>query len=630
MQTQPRKIVLWSVDRLVFWAATTIALVIVVAVYQSSLSYAYVYDDHALFFSDQRLRNGWESVRNIAMPVMTGSTYFRPAVLLSFVAEFSIFDGFSRASRSINLLIHLGNCVFVALLVRRCATMSDNGSVISMPTYAVNILAALASLLYGLHPSLIESAGWVSGRFDLMVTFFSLSALLLAIRTDREPKYWAVAVCTFAALMSKEMAITLPVVILLFRSVAMHIDMRNLRELFRTNKKLAVALFVSVALYIAIRLVVHPGLIHVDEAIVSGVAQPLGFLTLVGSTLLFYLRVIVYPYRDTNPMHPFELTDAVASTSEVGASFVVLLAALAFPLIGWRFRWSSLWLWCAMLVSLAPVLNILPLRLEGSIGENRFLTFPLAIAVCALAYSFAAIYRVLESRRKLLLLCALITTPFVVAANAAFVHATLPIWRSDATLFASCFTQYPRNVRAAESYLQSTMLTADRSTALRRIEMQYAGVEVPAALLTPLAAALAMEGRRGDATKYFEKALLIRTTDGSDNMETVSRYAEALQTWGEAKRAEPMIERAKAIRRSRAAPSNSFLIAHLEMRQAVLLNDQKRFTSGLALMTAAVPAEMQVSSRMAISTFRSNFCRDVLASHLAGVCNDEVWQQKFQ
>jgi hypothetical protein len=66
------------------------------------------------------------------------------------------------------------------------------------------------------------------------------------------------------------------------------------------------------------------------------------------------------------------------------------------------------------------------------------------------------------------------------------------------------------------------------------------------------------------------------------------------------------------------------------MRQSVLLNDQKRFASGLALMTASVPAEMQTSSRLAISTFRSKVCGEANASQFGEVCNDEVWQQMLQ
>lgn len=561
------------------------------------------------------------------MPIIGGSTYFRPAVLLTFIAEFAAFDGIPRASRAINLLIHLGNCFLVALLVMRCAALAAGAKLSALPPFGATLLATAAALVYGLHPSLIESAGWVSGRFDLMVTFFSLLAILAAVQTDRAPRHWVIAVLVFLALLSKEMAIVLPAVVWVFRCVAIQRQPWDVQNLPLCEWKLLGAIALSTGAYIALRSLVHPGLVHVDPTVASQSAHPVRFLILVGTTLLFYLRLLVYPYRDTNPMHPFDLSDVASASLAGGLAITCLVFGLMLPLIAWRLRWPALWLWCAALFALAPVLNIIPLRLGGNIGENRFLTLPLALTVCALSYSFALGYARLVDRRKLFVTASAIPTLFLVLVNSAFVHATLPIWRSDVTLMASSFAQYPNDVRAASSYLRATMNTASRTVALGLVEKQFGGPDIPVALLTPLATALALEGRRLEAITYFEKALKETFENSFGDIDPVARYAEVRQAWGEPELAQPMIDRVKAIRASKPAAGDDYLIAHLEMRQALLLQDDARFIGGLTLMRASVPMDMQILSRIAITTFRNAVCKRAGESGKNAFCDDEHWRK---
>ncbi len=607
-------------------AALGVALLIVAILYWPSLGYEYVYDDRLLFLVDRRLRDGWDSLPNIAMPVIGGTTYFRPAVLLSFVAEFAVMDGVPHISRSVNLLIHIGNSLLVGLLARRCVMLALRRSEVEFAYVAKLLVPAGAALAYGLHPSLVESAGWVSGRFDLMVTTFSLAALLCAIENDRVAHPWLIAAFVLFALLSKEMAITVPVLIWLYRSVVLESQPLQVRDLFRTERHLVFALSAAVVVYLAVRLAVHPTLLHTDASVVAAAGgNPLRYALVVGTTLLFYLRLFVYPYRDTVPMHPVDFNELMEMTPGSVPALIGIVLAVALPVVAWRLRSFSLWLFFGVLLSLAPVLNVIPLRLGSSIGENRFLTLPLALFVCALAYSAVRVWTVAGAYRRLLSFAVTLVAGFVLIGNAAFVHAILPMWRSDITLFASCFAQYPDNPRAAAMYLRATTHSGDRRAALAAVERSLAGKQVPTALLTPYATSLALEGHQDRAVQLFELAQMHKDENGLDDMNTISRYAEVRQAWFQAAQAEPLIARAKAIRAAKAAAGDDYLISHLEMRQALLLGALDRFAAGYAQLKAAVPPDMVLVSRAGMTTFRKAVCEHPSSGTGNRLCVDSVW-----
>ena len=128
------------------------------------------------------------------------------------------------------LCLHLANCALVALLAYRCTMTGARNPTLSIRPLRPTIAAFGAMMAYALHPALIESVAWISGRFDLMVTMFSLLALFLSTRADRKPSTFAIATLVLLALLSKEMAITLPILILLFRAAFVWDDQQTARR----------------------------------------------------------------------------------------------------------------------------------------------------------------------------------------------------------------------------------------------------------------------------------------------------------------------------------------------------------------------------------------------------------------
>lgn len=119
-----------------------------------------------------------------------------------------------------SLLLHAVNAVLVYWVARRLLAVARPSPVETAAD--VRLGAALAALLFALHPQRAESVAWVSDRATLLCAAFYLLAVLAYLRAVGGPPgphrtWWSVAsvVAFAAALLSKGMAMTLPITLLI-------------------------------------------------------------------------------------------------------------------------------------------------------------------------------------------------------------------------------------------------------------------------------------------------------------------------------------------------------------------------------------------------------------------------------
>src|SRR5690606_30756277 len=86
------------------------------ALYAQSLSYGYVWDDTLLFVDKTALVNEPLSWALLSEPVLPGTSYFRPLMLLSMFTEFHLFGQQPAVSHAVNVGIFLINALLVYLL----------------------------------------------------------------------------------------------------------------------------------------------------------------------------------------------------------------------------------------------------------------------------------------------------------------------------------------------------------------------------------------------------------------------------------------------------------------------------------------------------------------------------------
>ncbi|MBX9689331.1 MAG: hypothetical protein K2X27_21660 [Candidatus Obscuribacterales bacterium] len=133
---------------------------------------------------------------------------YRPLVSLSILTDFAVWGANSWGYHLSNLLLYWGSCVLVGLISMELTGMRGNklGAAASF----------WAALLFAVYPLHLEASAWIIGRVDLLCTLFYLTSIFAYFRYRllREKFYFKLSLLAFlAALLSKEMAVTLPIVI---------------------------------------------------------------------------------------------------------------------------------------------------------------------------------------------------------------------------------------------------------------------------------------------------------------------------------------------------------------------------------------------------------------------------------
>lgn len=162
------------------------------------------WDDNLYLAHNQAIRSiSWGNLKNISTSFFL--THYQPATIFSYALEYHFFKLNPFPYHLTNLTLHLLNCLLVFWMVY---------------LFAGNLpIAFLVALLFGVHPLQVESVAWVSQRKTLLYAFFYLSALvgyLYYLRRGLKVKYYFFCLSLFTlALLSKSLALTLPLVLLL-------------------------------------------------------------------------------------------------------------------------------------------------------------------------------------------------------------------------------------------------------------------------------------------------------------------------------------------------------------------------------------------------------------------------------
>jgi tetratricopeptide (TPR) repeat protein len=201
------------------WLWTALALTLFTAlVYANTLDNGFVWDDEHLILLDQRHTDGQSFAKYFVGDFFAHRLeeahygYYRPLVSLSYGLDTAISGLMPAGFHLTNLVLHIG-CV---LLVWALGLRLFRGE---------RSWAAAGAALFAVHPIHTESVAWISGRTDVLATLFFLAALNLHARLggpSRRKDLGAVALaclCFMAALLCKEVALSLPLVVLIWERV---------------------------------------------------------------------------------------------------------------------------------------------------------------------------------------------------------------------------------------------------------------------------------------------------------------------------------------------------------------------------------------------------------------------------
>src|SRR6266496_1073980 len=178
--------------------AVAMLVAVVFACYANSIGNGFVFDDEFLVPAYSR---AW----SFSHLVQTLLDSYRPVRNASYAIDFLLWGWRPFGFHLTNVLIHAGNVVLVFLLIRRFPVKPAT--------------AFLAALIFAVHPIQTDAVSYVSGRRDVLFAFFYLAAFhaYLSYRESRSRAFFALFLGLWAlSLMSKEMAVSLPMVIFIW------------------------------------------------------------------------------------------------------------------------------------------------------------------------------------------------------------------------------------------------------------------------------------------------------------------------------------------------------------------------------------------------------------------------------
>lgn len=381
------------------------------------------------------------------------TNYFRPLVLIGFVAQMRLGGGDPSLMHGISLAIHVFNALLVAILTR---ALSDRA------TWRT-ITATTAGLAYVLHPALVESTAWISGQFDLLVTTFALLALV-ADRTTTNANIRAVLISLFflLAALSKEAAVVLPLLLLItqWQWPGDHANAltERLRNLVISHWKTYVLMGFAGLIYLYVR---WTSLGHLYQPAQSDVPLAARW-HMFGYAYIEYWRLALAPFYDLSPLHEVQpktyLSPSYSQWARTILSTSVLLSGFAMLVIS-RNRWA--FAVCAFSVALLPVLHFLPMLIGLNLYAERFLTLPLAVLISggAVAISSWGSYKKVRSMPRGILITILITAWLLAALVTT--RSQVPLWSSNQTLWTWTYTKHPDSLFALNHLLAELVPRGD-------------------------------------------------------------------------------------------------------------------------------------------------------------------------
>jgi hypothetical protein len=431
--------------------ASGLIILVALVLYGRVLSFDYIWDDTKIFSYIADLLEKEVDWHSFARPMMHDLPYFRPLVVFSFYLDARIAGNDPGFSHGVNLVFFILNALLVFSIGRQVAKKKGRES----PVF----LALFAALLYVVHPAMMETAAWVSGRFDLMAAFFALCAMRIYLGGGKPlARIALVSLSLFLSLLCKETgAMFLLAMPCLWMATRIPSGAENRWQVcslaWRENRGFFLGILAILALYLL--LVTNNGNTGGYAEYITGEARH-SRLFLLWSSLKFYLAQVFFPVFMTGTLHPIE------------ESVFWGIPDVALLLLAWiclRKPSSSFWLLMAGLAYLLPVLHLVPLHIAGSLTQDRFLTVPLALWAVALSlvrYDFSSSFwkRLLASTRFLPrhLLGGLAGLAGIwILSMALTTYFIVPLWKNDLLFWSWNYSMHPDNHYGRRQYFASAI-----------------------------------------------------------------------------------------------------------------------------------------------------------------------------
>lgn len=437
-----------------------VSMLIAIALYKSVLGFDFVWDDVIFLKEGPKFRDLSLMFQGMGDPFLNSQNYFRPLVLMMFTIEQSYSQGSPEISHLVNLCFFLGIISLTSLLTYKVALHCEFSEL------QARVACGLAGLVYVLHPVLVEPVAWISGRFDLAVAFFGL--LLLIADISIVSTIWralAVSVCFLLAALSKEMALgialALPIWHLLLSPRISPSQSPWGCWTDRKNMAVYLGIFAAGMLYLGLRSKMLGHLYQPDAAAFSPTYTVLSqHIALVFKATGQYVLLALWPFSSLSPLHEYTLP---ISWTEQKVLIGIGTWAIAFPLLFsvLNGRYRILCIPLCFLVSLMPVLHLVPMQIGNSFVHERFMVLPLSFVAMFAGWGLVALWP-LKSRFKPMPLVMGIFALLWSALCFANIQINLSFWQDELHLWTLATLRHPDS-QSANNNLMVALISSGQT-----------------------------------------------------------------------------------------------------------------------------------------------------------------------
>ena len=322
------------------------------ALFYNTLENDFVFDDESVVQTNPALKN----LSNIPkyFTAQEGfhkviGKYYRPIVSTTYTIDYALWGLTPKGFHLTNILIHLVACLLLFAVLKELFSK-----------YKYGIFASLIStLIFAAHPVHTEAVSWISGRTDSLVTLFFFASFLFYIKYSGENKnsFLLYSLLFYIlGLLTKEMIVTLPVIIILFDFIYKKKSVKDVTA----NWKIYFYFVGVTILYLIVRYFALKDVPDRDTYLYFYGMPAVTAVATMLKTVPIYFKLLIYPvhliyhYNGTLP-DSYSFFEPQVMIAEI---FILLILIFIFyfykksPVISFSISFFAL--------SLIPVLNIIP------------------------------------------------------------------------------------------------------------------------------------------------------------------------------------------------------------------------------------------------------------------------------
>ena len=413
-----------------------------------------------------------------------GAGLWRPAVLLSFAADWQLTGGSAAWLHAVNLLLH---AIVAALVVLILAGYASPGG------------ALIGGLLFAVHPVHVEAVANLVGRAELLAAAFVLAALLLMRRIRSRAAEglgtWTLELALMGAvllgLVSKEHAV--------IAAPLLWLDDRARKDApGRTPVRALILAALVTALWLLVRRFVDRGSSFGYVAPAFFGLGAYGRITTMMPAVLVMIRLLVWPWQLTHDYRPLVIERLEQPNAVALIGFLTLLALIGLAILLWKRNRAAAFALTALGLAWLPTSNLLfP---TGIVVSERTLYLPSVGLALLAALAGEGLIRRLGTRGALTL------TAMVCLALAARSLTRVPVWKNSRELVLDGLIAHPEAYSTHQSLAHTLWLLGRRDAALREYETASELFPLDPFLEITAAQAAAAAGRKSQALRHAQAA----------------------------------------------------------------------------------------------------------------------------